>query len=376
MNFNQLYSFLFEEFKKSPKHVHLYDVPMFSIYVKDDQKQFFYQTLPISNNELKDVFASARNKIIKMGFSAMHVNVLFNDLQKDINQNTGGGVGGYASRKGKYMTIDISQLENLQYLEKVIIHEWAHLWMYNNSSGFKKAVKEFYQQILNRGKEQFEFFDNRYILDILDKDEIKPIFDKHFKKMVSSIKETYELSKKSDYMNEVTSEYLQEEIQNQIRFFVEDFMEDMTRFLYSKKFFINLSAKQADIDKVVNFAMRIGRFIVNDIETDNDIDTITGKHFRMNINSFLNMFIEIIKQTGNYPQPKNLKQHIGLRESIFKLVEWVNAYGLSNDDEIWATGVEEFVKLPDKYKKEIMRLMQTQDRRDIPNRTMRKRIKS
>jgi hypothetical protein len=49
---------------------------------------------------------------------------------------------------------------------------------------------------------------------------------------------------------------------------------------------------------------------------------------------------------------------------------------MSNNLELWATGVEEFVKLPDKYKKEIMRLMQTQDRRNIPNRTMRKKMQT
>ena len=64
-----------------------------------------------------------------------------------------------------------------------------------------------------------------------------------------------------------------------------------------------------------------------------------------------------------------------VREEIANLVQWTKSYGLSNDSEIWATAVEEFINLPIQYRKEILNLMQKKESRLLPNRRMRKQNK-
>ena len=114
---------------------------MFSVYLfKDDVDKVE------SINELKEKITNActeaRKIITKMGFPSMHSNILIKDLSEEVNWVSGGGVGGYAHRKGKYMTVSLNQINDPNYLIKVIVHEWAHLWMFNNSEGFKRAVSE------------------------------------------------------------------------------------------------------------------------------------------------------------------------------------------------------------------------------------------
>jgi hypothetical protein len=45
------------------------------------------------------------------------------------------------------------------------------------------------------------------------------------------------------------------------------------------------------------------------------------------------------------------------RKYLKNIHNWVNDYGMSNNDELWATGIEEFFKLPLAHRKAIIRLM-------------------
>jgi hypothetical protein len=47
----------------------------------------------------------------------------------------------------------------------------------------------------------------------------------------------------------------------------------------------------------------------------------------------------------------------GHREEMKNLVKWANSYGMANDDELWATGVENFLELPVNHRKAILKLM-------------------
>jgi hypothetical protein len=49
------------------------------------------------------------------------------------------------------------------------------------------------------------------------------------------------------------------------------------------------------------------------------------------------------------------KQYI--RDVAKDLVKWSDSYGMSNDDELWATGVEDFLKLPRYHRQKIIQLM-------------------
>jgi hypothetical protein len=46
-----------------------------------------------------------------------------------------------------------------------------------------------------------------------------------------------------------------------------------------------------------------------------------------------------------------------IREVAKDLVKWSGSYGMSNDDELWATGVEDFLKLPKYHRQKIIQLM-------------------
>jgi len=121
------------------------DVPMFSIFVYDkldpaELDREVYSKL----EEIKKTFVEARNQIHKMGFPSMHANVLITKLDKVVSHHTGGiGVAGQAHRKTKSMSIDIDSIS-----ADVIVHEWAHLWMMNNSKEFKKAIKALYDKLM------------------------------------------------------------------------------------------------------------------------------------------------------------------------------------------------------------------------------------
>jgi hypothetical protein len=174
---------LFEGKVKSYQNfIHLIDIPMFSIFFdkdifknenltrftlirrleqnyrklndwrsKDAVHDFLYYVGP----KLKEICAEARNIIGKMGFSSMHSNLVFTDNSKMINHNTGivGGVAGYARMDKHYMSMDIDYFlkyreDNPQYLVKAIVHEWAHLWMFQNSKAFKQTVKDLYNELV------------------------------------------------------------------------------------------------------------------------------------------------------------------------------------------------------------------------------------
>jgi len=45
---------------------------------------------------------------------------------------------------------------------------------------------------------------------------------------------------------------------------------------------------------------------------------------------------------------------------------------MSNDDEIWATGIEKFFKLNPQHRKSIIKLMTTTGARTEPNRSQRR----
>ena len=149
MTFKTFYHLREAKFRESKKVEHLYDLPMFSIFIKEDllsNPEFIDEEIKILVNtkRVRNMFKEARNIITKLGFPSMHANVLFEDLSKDINPHTNieGGVGGYAHKQGKYMSLDLSTLTT-----NLIVHEWAHLWMFNNTKAFKSAVKEYYKHL-------------------------------------------------------------------------------------------------------------------------------------------------------------------------------------------------------------------------------------
>lgn len=153
MTFSELYNILLLEspFRKRKTTEHLFDVPMFSIFLdknvpfSEKFKKQILDNLPT----LKKIFADARNQIHRLGFKSMHCNVNIKDLSSLVNHITGTGIGGQAYKT--YMEIDLGQLINpSSYLATTIVHEWAHIWMSHNGNQFREAVCKLYDAIKNK----------------------------------------------------------------------------------------------------------------------------------------------------------------------------------------------------------------------------------
>ena len=167
-----------KQFRKSSKITHIMDVPMFSIFI--DKK--IENVLPeINLEEVKKRFLDAKNEIHKMGFPSMHVNVVISDLSKEVNYNTGDvGVGALAIHHHKYMLVDYKNIPTY-YMMDIIIHEWAHLWMFNHSKEFKQAIKTLYKIMMLRsaGNMRRGLSPERYKIEPkkLTYEEEKKVFD-------------------------------------------------------------------------------------------------------------------------------------------------------------------------------------------------------
>ena len=150
LSFEKFYILRENKFRQRKNQTHIIDLPMFSVFVGENAFESYSQNENEYKGNLKKACAEARNKIHKLGFPSMHANILIKDLSDKVNQNTGGGVGGFAYRKGKYMEVDKKYVEvSSSYLVNIIVHEWAHLWMFNNSKQFKRAVYEYYKLLKN-----------------------------------------------------------------------------------------------------------------------------------------------------------------------------------------------------------------------------------
>jgi len=153
--------------KFSQEYDLLFNAPMFSVHISTSLKDkihelnvdtlsrkyhldFLYDgdtpTKEIDYTNLEGAFRRARTNILKIGFPAMHANVLLGTIDdKDVYTQNSSGVGGFALVEKRFMHINMDRISTGDQLTFVIVHEWAHLWEFNNSAQFKQALKEFYK---------------------------------------------------------------------------------------------------------------------------------------------------------------------------------------------------------------------------------------
>lgn len=194
--FNNL---LFEGSVKSYKNfIHLADLPMFSIFfdksILENQELMQFtvikrmktpegveQFLEHFGDHLKSILREAQSSLGKIGFTRMHSNLVFVDTSKSVNQNTGvtGDVAGYARTDKHYMAINMMHFinnyrTNPDVISNTIIHEWAHLWFFQNSKAFKKSVDDLYSNLvlskenLIKNPEISKEYDNKFSIKIID----------------------------------------------------------------------------------------------------------------------------------------------------------------------------------------------------------------
>ena len=144
-------------FRKSTKLMHKMDVPMFSIFLEKEQGDFGDDFLW---SDVAEAFKMAKKRINKMGFPSMHVNVVFKDYPEK-ESHVGGKAHGNPEASPKYKklkSISLSKkflygLDNnykatMRKLISTIVHEWAHVWMFNNGEAFRNAIKQYHEALI------------------------------------------------------------------------------------------------------------------------------------------------------------------------------------------------------------------------------------
>lgn len=423
--FNSLPSPLLNEavFRKSRKITHLYDLPMFSVFINNDTlrqlKQEDTAVLDyLVSDSVKESFNRARNELIKQGFQAMHANVVFTNLANDRTQSTTNAPGGRAHMKGRYIELDYSNIfNNEEYLTKVLKHEWAHLYLFNGTKELKRAVKTFYDKILRKGKDLYKsqnkeaFYSGEmpitgghtstkkevpdlasFVMNYLYKRVLQPLYIKTIlvkqKTKQANTRYTFNTFSKDalNWLNVSLSDLVRDSI---YRFSDispnEKFVSQLVKEINKKLNSIDILQQ---IYSDVNFNVEGGMFesitpsttyeqAVQQFQTEEQNDTFL--YFGNNRKTVIELYSEIdpglsvprllIKtfiDTGIVDLEKELEGYKSLsgssytrfRSQLAELTGWVRQYGFANDEEMWSTGVEDFLKLPEEYRREILHLMQ------------------
>lgn len=477
--FKDLYLVAEAKFSKSRKVHLLTTLPMFTVYVYAEDLNKI-NNLPRVEQLMRKACNLARNQIIKIGFPSMHANILIKDLSKETNKVTGihGGVGGYAVQSSKYMIIDRRLLKDPEHLVQAITHEWAHLWMFNNSHGFRTAVKQYYTNLINDNRanlqlpsEELSGVDKIKVDQLLQKHwmpQIRGLFDKKsilqypnlteyilnyntidtdsaeflphgtmifltasipFKDVIKGDK-IYAIKHHSGWIlgsekNRHSSNRLNREIiipfaelPQYVSENPEEIMDEITRFIRHYLSNSNLNIQQELIHHLrnqiispIHYALRdLG---IRDISKYNFSDFVNNaiEILLPNFETYLQDIVETPQLTIDvystyWAKPSHLhrisfkrtiedalakeqqRQYENRRETLTdlqgkdyelfrnqmkSLVNWANAYGMSNDSEMWATGIEFFMDLPKQHRTAILKLMDTKyARENLPNRRMQK----
>ena len=421
LTFQKYYSLNENRFRQRKNQTHIIDLPMFSVFVGENAMESYSQNENEYKENLKKACAEARNKIHKLGFPSMHANILIKDLSDRVNQNTGRGVPGLARRKGKYMEVDKKYGEvSSDYLVNIIVHEWAHLWMYNNSKQFKRAVKQYYNLIRDYSIESYTSQSNAY--DYLDADypniigygnqaeddaftlivnkiwhyistvyhslytisypdpddsslgywaeSSKEYYNKRESYLVKALEDIIiegcvvidpsvknEMRKYEKLINKMATHYapiLLPHIDKKTIYDNGDIKWDMENHpemsLYDVAYLGDRNKYQASGKGLDKYQERY--YLVYEIFSSPDIVAL-----------LLNLIYHVLQMTKKEKvseyQNFSGKEKNDIREKAKDLVKWSNSYGMSNDDELWATGIEQFLDLPYQHRRKIVELMGT-----------------
>jgi hypothetical protein len=78
--------------------------------------------------------------------------LIIRDLSAEPNPITGGGTGGWASRAKHAITVDTKLANDPESMARILAHEWAHKWFFNQPKHVKKVFIDYYEKnIAKRG---------------------------------------------------------------------------------------------------------------------------------------------------------------------------------------------------------------------------------
>jgi len=428
-------------FKKSNKVIPITwgNLPMFTLYASSSLPPETIEELEYSEELMRYTFEEARKRIHALGFPSMHANVVFKDLRKEKNSNTGGRVGGYAygspdrskgNKTSKYMEVDADSMLNstTNYPVDLVVHEWAHLWMFKHNKEFKNAIKEYYQTELTSALDTLSkpfvfrkpsederinrnFNDKEKVWDFNIDDTITTHLVRGLFRLITGLyhdKFSVEYGNEDDYfvaqsqqrlknLNEsfqadikdvilgaikISNDYMKSKWEFDREVSVKEYklpIEDLAK--YCADFFLPLA--ESYVDKLLTlekedafysnvsqpglfdsrYTKHLGKGNYDDqfntvVDIDDDMvvpETISWAIMEMIRHSIQKEQIEMLKvrkQTSG-------KTYNDIRKKIATISKWVSAYGMSDDDEMWATAVEKFFDLPREHRSKILKLMLT-----------------
>jgi hypothetical protein len=376
---------LFEgKFKERKNQIHLFDAPMFSVYADTNLPKKDMYNIKRGEKRIKTAFENARQQIHSMGFASMHANVLIKDLSGETNVNTSkiGDVGGYAHSKGKYMELSsrIFGSGKMESLTKTIVHEWAHLWMFNNSKEFKNSVNTLYNKLVSSGAERIKPEDVKSKIEFSN-EEYKVIINEWVQTLVKLItrNNTFKVfasknmpsadvapPSSDNTITDATEQDLQNEVVQKMKAGIikicsdnnleqpsaetMDNVEEMAnKYVYPKLLLLAQDPEvykdaTKSIDSIYDYL-----WMSNDLKPKgvSIMDTLKP----------LKTPAAIKKVKGEFSSSLSGKDYEFHRKYLKNIHNWVNDYGMSNNQELWATGIEEFFKLPLPHRKAVIKLM-------------------
>lgn len=366
-------------FKKSKHNVPVVNLPMFSVFLEkekdnsvDDVK---LEELKNTPNYIKHVFSEARKEIHKIGFPSMHVNVVIADL-KQHKSHTGENVSGLAYAKRKFMKINYETfITRREEAIRTIVHEWAHLWMFNKGKKFREVISELYNSLILKDVPEEKIYEEFYYQrrSLLRKTIIYFINELAFNPIIRNL-----IKKEGDWEEEDVKRLIRRRISysiesslNQLKFSSSDIhnipnIETLINEL-TERFYQSLINTVNNEDYKGITKDMINEFSLEDTKPENSLFYIyASSDLEKNIINIIlekvkEIFLEHKDKASLYDiERKNLvlgEAGSYFREYIREVMKWYNTYGLSNSDEFWATAIEGFFSLNLNHRRMIVKMI-------------------
>jgi hypothetical protein len=343
--FQDLINIMESRFRDKKEYRHFLDLPMFTIYAKPEPGEMVWYELWTAREQVTKAFSDARKRITKMGFPSMHANVSFEKTPNEIGGTAYGHIQSpHGEKKARRMRINYHYLHMIRespdpwirHLTDTIVHEWAHLWMFNNSKPFQDAVEQYYEALTmsNIDKVEYDYF-LKHPGEIFGNDLLQFL--------VLKIHRPVQSGQLDD-----------ERARQQIAHHLWTRMQDIGPF-----------AALVDFDDLLRLSdemLQVMKSPAPPIEKNRQIQELDVP----------NKIGNLIKREA---QPRILRLK-NVREQLVKLVNFTRQYGLEDSDETWATALEAFETLHPYHRKRIFELMQTNEGRKRPNSTYYKKMKN
>jgi len=333
--------------KDSKKVLKLGDYPMFTVFIaKGDNISERLMAYKENEDYYSKAFELARERITRLGLPSMHVNVVFKDTPDAYglahgNPDTKTSVVRSVSLSVRFIDFGSRpSMDNIKYsfsaLVDTIVHEWAHMWMFNNGKAFRDAIKQYHEALVysNIDKIPYNYGDTERIFTTFYKD-------------IAILFKTYKFNLKENpqYMS------------------LKSVRKDMQRIFLDTLNEYGMYALAVDKDVLNPYIDKISDIVYHNV----------GKNPKSVFKYIEGLNLEKVFE-GQIKQEtqRSISKRSDIRKQLSDMIRFTGAYGMTNPDEAWATAIEKFKILDPYHKKRIRELMRVKGSRNLPNRRIKK----